>query len=89
VCHKPLLNSGSMDRYALEMYARERYSNSMPDAPSRKLSMSAAPLLGFFSRNASRPNDYQSEPPTDDAMTFIYELRCDFVDIDEILPMIK
>jgi hypothetical protein len=63
----------------------------MPDTPSRKRSLSASPLLGLFSRNASRLNDYQSEPPTDDSMTFIYELRCDFVDIDldEILPMIK
>lgn len=54
-------------------------------------SLSASPLLALFSRSASRPNDYQFEPPMADSMTFVYESRCDLtdLDLDEILPMVN
>ena len=80
-----------MNRYALEMYALEKHRNLVPEVP-RKTSLSTNSLcLGFLSRSTSRPIDYLSEPTRDDSMTFIYELRCDLVDIDldEFLPMIK
>jgi hypothetical protein len=91
VCHKPLINSGSMNRYALEMYARERHQNYMAEPPRNPTTSAKPPLLGFLSCRVERANVHQSESPRDDSMTFIYELRCDLVDIDldEILPMIK
>jgi hypothetical protein len=81
-----------MNRYALEMYALEKHQNLAPEIPSRKPSISTNSLRrGLLSRNVLRPTDYPSEPARDDPMTYIYELRCDLVDIDldEILPMIK
>jgi hypothetical protein len=82
-----------MNRYALEMHAREKYQNSAADPSSQRISMPVNRRgLGFFSRNVARLNDYQSEPIVD-SMTFIYELRSDFVhldlDFDQVLPMIK
>jgi hypothetical protein len=73
------------------MYAREKHQNYMAE-PARNPTTSAnPPLLGFLSRRVARANVHQSESRRDDSMTFIYELRCDLVDIDldEILPMIK
>jgi hypothetical protein len=73
-----------MNRYALEMYAREKQQNYASAS-------TVLPLLRAFSRRTARADDYQSEPPTDDSMTFIYGLRCDLVelDLDEVLPMIN
>jgi hypothetical protein len=73
-----------MNRYALEMYAREKQQNSVSMSTIR-------PLFGFLSRSRARVLDYQSEPPTNDSMTFIYGLRCDLVnlDLDEALPISK
>jgi hypothetical protein len=73
-----------MNRYALEMYAREKQQNYA--------SMSAIlPLLGFLSRNRARAGDYEAVPPPNDSMTFIYGLRGALVEIDfdDVLPMIK
>ena len=84
-----------MNRYALEMNAREKYQNS---ALSQNLWMLASPRrFGLLSRNASRLSEFPSEMPTNDSMTFLYELRCEFADVnrdresdlDDVLPMIK
>jgi hypothetical protein len=80
-----------MNRYALEMHALEKHRNLVPEM-SRTTRVSTNSLrLAFLTRNTSRPIDYLSEPARDDSMAFLYELRCDLVDIDldEILPMIK
>ena len=72
-----------MNRYALEMYAREKQQNYA--------SVSTIPtLLGFLSRKRAQAINNQSERPTD-SMTFIYGLRCDLVnlDLDEALPVSK
>ena len=81
-----------MNRYALEMYAGEKLQNSVMDASLRQPSVSTSKRrLGFLGRNSWRPNDYESAPTKDDSMAFLYELRCDLIeiDLDEILPMIK
>jgi hypothetical protein len=73
------------------MYAREKFQSSVMDMSLRQPSVSTSPrLLGFLGRNSWRPNDY-TVPPHDDSMAFLYELRCDLIeiDLDEILPMFK
>jgi hypothetical protein len=80
-----------MNRYALEMHALEKHQN-FEDVSARILSLSLGSLRrGFLSRQVSRPNDYQSEATMADSMTFMYELRCDLIDVefDEILPLVK
>jgi len=80
-----------MNRYALEMHAREKHHN-FDAAPAQNVLMSTGSLLlGFLSRHASGLNDNPSEPMKPDSMAFIYELRCGLVDVelDEILPLVK
>jgi hypothetical protein len=70
-----------MNRYALEMYARGKYSNLAAEASSWNSTMSTSPSrIGFLFRNVSQLNCYQPEPPGDNLMKFIYELRCDLID---------
>jgi hypothetical protein len=80
-----------MNRYALEMHAREKNQN-FESATARNLSTSTGSLrLGFLSRRMARLDDYPSKPTRDDSMTFIYELRCELIDVelDDILPLVK
>ena len=71
-----------MNRYALEVHAREKYQASAADPSSQKLSMPVSRRgNGFFSRDVTRLNDYQSEPVVD-SMTLIYELRSNFAHVD-------
>jgi hypothetical protein len=59
------------------MHTRERYENSLAEAS--------------LSRGVLRAGDAAFEPARNQSMTFIYELRDDFanLDLDEILPMVK
>lgn len=86
-----------MNRYALEMHTREKYRNSAWLLPP---SLPASPRrFGLLARNVTPPSDSASETPMIDSMSFLYELRCDFVDprltderesnLDEVLPLIK
>jgi hypothetical protein len=79
-----------MNRYALEMYAREKYQKHVVDASSPTPSRATSPRrLGFLLRRLSQPTEHQPEPLRDHSMAFIYELRRDLVDIDldEVLPI--
>jgi hypothetical protein len=81
-----------MNRYSLEMHAREKYQTPGSNAPSRRGSLARSPLFTvlLFQRMKSPKADY-FEPAKDDSMTFLYELRRDLVDLelDEVLPLIK
>jgi hypothetical protein len=82
----------SMNRYALELHAREKHQSRESETSPRSARLSRhSPLLGFLSRNMSRSNSYPPQSVVGDSMTFLYELRSDLanVDLDEALPVLK
>jgi hypothetical protein len=80
-----------MNRYALEMHARERLRGSLPEATRDLPPTTRRPQLELLWTRSTRQHISKVEVPVENAMTFIYEIRAHLVDaeLDEVLPMIK
>jgi hypothetical protein len=81
-----------MNRYALEMYAREYLENAQADARSRSRIPPKRPaLFGLFHRRESPAIDLPDELSKVESTPLPLESYFDFVDfdLDEYLPKVK